>query len=141
MALTPEVDFEDIEDGLEPIETSRTYYIDFDNGHITNELITGLEAIRQFVYIALHTERYSYSVFSHDLGNELQEVLSDSETTEAYKKMEIPRLIEEALIYDDRISAVTDFEIEKKDDAFFVSFIVETDEGKLEIEEVIGEDV
>jgi uncharacterized protein (DUF1786 family) len=55
--------------------------------------------------------------------------------------MEIPRLIEEALIYDDRISAVTDFEIEKKDDAFFVSFIVETDEGKLEIEEVIGEDV
>lgn len=55
--------------------------------------------------------------------------------------MEIPRLIEEALVYDDRISAVTDFEIEKQGDAFHVSFVVETDEGSLEIEEVIGEDV
>lgn len=141
MALTPEIAFDDLEDASEAIETSQTYRIDFEKNRITNELISGLEAIRQFVYIALHTERYSYSVFSHDIGNELQEVLSDNETTDAYKKMEIPRLIEEALLYDDRISAVTDFEIEKIDDSFHVSFTVETDEGMLEIEEVMGEDV
>ncbi|MCC9023715.1 DUF2634 domain-containing protein [Bacillus nakamurai] len=141
MALTPEIAFDDLEDSSEAIETSQTYRIDFEKNRITNELISGLEAIRQFVYIALHTERYSYPVFSHDIGNELQEVLSDNETTDAYKKMEIPRLIEEALLYDDRISAVTDFEIEKQDDAFHVSFTVETDEGMLEIEEVMGEDV
>ena len=29
----------------------------------------------------------------------------------------------------------------RKDDAFIVSFTVETDEGMLEIEEVLGEDV
>ena len=136
MALTPEIEFEDLEDASEAIETSQTYRIDFENNRIN-----GLDAIRQFVYIALHTEWYSYSVFSHDIGNELQEVLSDQNTTDAYKKMEIPRLIEEALLYDDRILAVTNFEIEKKDDAFIVSFIVETDEGMLEIEEVLGEDV
>ncbi|MBT2573693.1 DUF2634 domain-containing protein [Bacillus sp. ISL-51] len=141
MALTPEIEFDDLEDVSEAIETSQTYRIDFEKNRITNELIRGLEAIRQFVYIALHTERYSYSVFSHDIGNELQEVLSDNETTDAYKKMEIPRLIEEALLYDDRISAVTDFEIEKQDDAFHVSFTVETDDGMLEIEEVMGRDV
>ncbi|MEW4025598.1 DUF2634 domain-containing protein [Bacillus siamensis] len=141
MALSPEIEFDDFEDDSEVIETSRTYRIDFENGRITNELIVGLEAIKQFVYMALHTERYSYSVFSHDIGNELQEVLSDNETTDAYKKMEIPRLIEEALIYDDRISSVTDFEIDKSGDRFIVSFIVETDEGTLEIEEVLGEDV
>ncbi|HBO5951469.1 DUF2634 domain-containing protein [Bacillus velezensis] len=141
MALSPEIEFDDFEDDNEAIETSRTYRIDFENGRITNELIAGLEAIKQFVYMALHTERYSYSVFSHDIGNELQEVLSDNETTDAYKKMEIPRLIEEALIYDDRISSVTDFEIDKSGDRFIVSFIVETDEGTLEIEEVLGEDV
>lgn len=93
------------------------------------------------VCMALRTERYAYAVYSHNIGNELQEVLSDHETTDAYKEMEIPRLIEEALIYDDRISAVTDFEIERQGDAFHVSFSVETDEGTLEIEEVIGEDV
>ncbi|MBT2626078.1 DUF2634 domain-containing protein [Bacillus sp. ISL-32] len=141
MALSPEIEFDDIEDDSEVIETSRTYRIDFENGRITNELITGLEAVKQFVYMALHTERYSYSVFSHDIGNELQEVLSDNETTDAYKKMEIPRLVEEALIYDDRISSVTEFEIEKSGDRFFVSFIVETDEGTLEIGEVLGKDV
>ncbi|MEC0731313.1 DUF2634 domain-containing protein [Bacillus spizizenii] len=141
MALSPEIEFEDIEDDSEVIETSQTYKIDFENGRITNEIITGLEAIKQFVYLSLHTERYAYSVYSHDIGNELQELLADKETTDAYKKMEIPRLIEEALIYDDRIAAVIDFEIEKQGDSFHVSFIVETDKGKLEIEEVLGEDV
>ncbi|RXM10811.1 DUF2634 domain-containing protein [Bacillus subtilis] len=141
MALSPEIEFDDIEDDSEVIETSQTYKIDFENGLITNEMITGLEAIRQFVYLSLHTERYAYSVFSHDIGNELQDILADNETTDAYKKMEIPRLIEEALIYDDRVSSVSDFEIEKQGDSFHVSFTVETDEGKLEIEEVLGEDV
>ncbi|QFP71448.1 DUF2634 domain-containing protein [Bacillus subtilis] len=141
MALSPEIEIDDIEDDSEVIETSQTYKIDFENGRITNEMITGLEAIRQFVYLSLHTERYAYSVFSHDIGNELQDILADNETTDAYKKMEIPRLIEEALIYDDRVSSVSDFEIEKQGDSFHVSFTVETDEGKLEIEEVLGEDV
>lgn len=141
MALSPEIEFDDIEDDSEVIETSQTYKIDFENGLITNEMITGLEAIRQFVYLSLHTERYAYSVFSHDIGNELQDILADNEITDAYKKMEIPRLIEEALIYDDRVSSVSDFEIEKQGDSFYVSFTVETDEGKLEIEEVLGEDV
>ncbi|WP_339233420.1 DUF2634 domain-containing protein [Bacillus sp. FSL K6-1012] len=141
MALSPEIEFDDIEDNSEVIETSQTYKIDFENGCITNEIITGLEAIKQFVYLSLHTERYAYSVYSHDIGNELQDVLADNETTDAYKKMEIPRLIEEALIYDDRISAVTDFEIDKQGESFRVSFTVETDEGTLEIEEVLGEDV
>lgn len=141
MALSPEIEFEDIEDDSEVIETSQTYKIDFENRSITNEIITGLEAIKQFVYLSLHTERYAYSVYSHDIGNELQEVLADNETTDAYKKMEIPRLIEEALIYDDRISAVTDFEIEKQGESFRVSFTVETDEGTLEIKEVLGENV
>ncbi|MCY7787344.1 DUF2634 domain-containing protein [Bacillus spizizenii] len=141
MALSPEIEFEDIEDDSEVIETSQTYKIDFENACITNEIITGLEAIKQFVHLSLHTERYAYSVYSHDIGNELQEVLADKETTDAYKKMEIPRLIEEALIYDDRIAAVTDFEIDKQGESFRVSFTVETDEGTLEIEEVLGEDV
>ncbi|MCY9086548.1 DUF2634 domain-containing protein [Bacillus inaquosorum] len=141
MALSPEIEFDDIEDNSEVIETSQTYKINFENGCITNEIITGLEAIKQFVYLSLHTERYAYSVYSHDIGNELQDVLADNETTDAYKKMEIPRLIEQALIYDDRISAVTDFEIDKQGESFRVSFTVETDEGTLEIEEVLGEDV
>jgi hypothetical protein len=141
LALSPEISFEDIEDDSEIIETSKTYKIDFEAGRITEDIISGLEAIKQMVYMALRTERYAYAIYSHNIGNELQEVLSDNETTDAFKEMEIPRLIEEALSYDERIAAVGDFEIEREGDAFYVSFIVETDEGTLEIEEVIGEDV
>lgn len=45
MNLSPEIEFDDIEDDSEVIETSRTYRIDFENGRITNELIAGLEEL------------------------------------------------------------------------------------------------
>ncbi|MFP7170762.1 DUF2634 domain-containing protein [Terribacillus sp. 7520-G] len=139
MALSPEVEFTDLQDETEAIETSSTYYIDFETGELTNKVITGIDAIQQFVYMALRTERYAYPIYSHDVGNELQELLSDKETTEAYKEMEIPRLIEEALVYDDRISEVSDFVLEKVDDAYHVSFTVHSVEGVIGIEDVIGD--
>ncbi len=66
MTLSSEIEFDDIEDDSEVIGTSQTYKIDFENGRIPNEFITGLDAIKQFVYLSLHTERYAYSVHSHD---------------------------------------------------------------------------
>ncbi|MGE6857479.1 DUF2634 domain-containing protein [Bacillus pumilus] len=142
MALSPEEEIEDLDEGEEDIvEPSTTYRIDFESGRLTNEKINGLDAIRQFVYMALRTERYSHAVYSHDVGCEVQEAVSDEESTDEYKEMEIPRLIEEALLVDERIESVQDFEINKEGAAFKVIFEVVTDEGTLEIEEVIGEDV
>ncbi|MGE6670974.1 DUF2634 domain-containing protein [Bacillus altitudinis] len=142
MALSPEEEIEDVdEDAEDVVEPSTTYRIDFESGRLTNEKISGLDAIRQFVYMALRTERYSHAVYSHDVGCEVQEAVSDEESTDEYKEMEIPRLIEEALLVDERIESVQDFEITKEGAAFKVVFDVVTDEGTLEIEEVIGEDV
>lgn len=142
MALSPEEEIEDFEEDEEDIiEPSTTYRIDFTTGRLTNEKINGLDAIRQFVYMALRTERYSHAVYSHDVGCEVQEAVSDEESTDEYKEMEIPRLIEEALLVDERIESVQDFEITKEGATFKVVFNVVTDEGTLEIEEVIGEDV
>lgn len=139
MLLSPEVQFEEEEDNLdEEIETSSTWLIDFESGRILNQRVDGLRAIEQFAHIALRTERYAYPIYSHDVGSELQELLSDPETTDAYKKMEIPRLLTEALEYDDRIEAVTDIEIEKQGDAFHVSFVIESEEGTLEMEEMLN---
>lgn len=142
MALSPEEEIEDVdEDAEDVVEPSTTYRIDFESGRLTNEKISGLDAIRQFVYMALRTERYSHAVYSHDVGCEVQEAVSDEESTDEYKEMEIPRLIEEALLVDERIESVQDFEITKEGATFKVVFNVVTDEGTLEIEEVIGEDV
>ncbi|PIK28422.1 DUF2634 domain-containing protein [Bacillus pumilus] len=140
MALSPEEEIEDMDEDEEDIvEPSTTYRIDFETGRLTNEKINGLDAIRQFVYMALRTERYSHAVYSHDVGCEVQEAVSDEESTDEYKEMEIPRLIEEALLVDERIESVQDFEITKEGATFKVVFDVVTDEGTLEIEEVIGD--
>lgn len=135
--LSPEIEIEDIaEDELEE-ETSTTYRIDWEKGIITNEIITGQEAILQFIYIALRTPRFAYSIYSDEAGSEIDELLSDKEVSPDFIEMEIPRLVEEGLIYDERIDSVSSFELNKVDDKLHIKFTVTSVEGELEVEEVL----
>lgn len=143
MALTPEIMIEGVdeseEQSLEDVLLSqKTYRFDFQTGRLTSEWISGLEAVRQFVMMALRIPRYAHPIYSSDTGNELAEMLSDTETTPAYKMMEIERLVTEALIYDERIHQVHEFAIEHREDAFYVSFQVDTAAGVLAFEEVLS---
>nr|WP_279294602.1 DUF2634 domain-containing protein [Bacillus altitudinis] len=140
VALSPEEEIEETEED-EEVETSTTYRIDFENGKLTNEAITGIESIRQFIYMTLRTERYAHPIYSHDIGTEIQELLTDTEATDEYKEMEIPRLLEEALVVDERIDHIEEIEVTKQNDAFQVKLTIVTDEGTLEIEEVMEGDV
>lgn len=144
MALSPEMDVSEeieIEEEDEDFEPSKTYKINRETGRITKEEIQGVEAIEQYIYMALRTQRYEHFIYSDDYGSEVDSLLSDNEVTEEFKEMELPRLITEALIYDDRIDDVTDFEIIKEFNAFHVYFTVQTDEGVIEIEEVLEQNV
>ncbi len=140
MALSPEEEIEETEED-EEVETSTTYRIDVETGRLTGETISGIEAIRQFVYMTLRTERYAHPIYSHDIGTEIQELLTDTEATDEYKEMEIPRLLEEALIVDERIDHIEEIEVTKENDSFHVKLAIVTDEGTLEIEEVMEGDV
>ncbi|MCY7711227.1 DUF2634 domain-containing protein [Bacillus safensis] len=140
MALSPEEEIEEIEED-EEVETSTTYRIDFETGRLTDETISGIEAIRQFIYMTLRTERYAHPIYSHDIGTEIQELLTDTEATDEYKEMEIPRLLEEALLVDERIDHIEELEVTKQNDLFHVKLAIVTDEGTLEIEEVMEGDV
>ncbi|WP_309087221.1 DUF2634 domain-containing protein [Domibacillus sp.] len=143
MALAPEISIPE-EDENEEISieqallSQKTYKFDFEKGRATAELISGLEAVRQFVMMALRIPRYAHPIYSADTGNELGEMLSDPDTTPEYKMMEIERLVTEAIIYDERINKVHTFEIQHIDDAFHVSFIVDTAAGELGFEEVLS---
>ncbi|MEH7792800.1 DUF2634 domain-containing protein [Bacillus safensis] len=140
MALSPEEEIEETEED-EEVETSTTYRIDFETGRLTGETISGIEAIRQFIYMTLRTERYAHPIYSHDIGTEIQELLTDTEATDEYKEMEIPRLLEEALLVDERIDHIEELEVTKQNDSFHVKLAIVTDEGTLEIEEVMEGDV
>lgn len=144
MALSPETDVSEeieIEEEDEETEPSKTYKINRETGRITKEEIQGIEAIEQFIYMALRTQRYEHFIYSDDYGSEVDSLLSDNDVTEEFKEMELPRLITETLIYDDRIDDVTDFEIIREFNAFHVYFTVHTEEGVIEIEEVLEQNV
>ena len=139
MSLTPEIetDFDEEEDQTDEGYVSyTTYRFDFDNKRLTNELITGRDALKQFIVLQLQIRRYVHPIYSSDVGSEIDEVIKDEEATIDYKIMEIERFIEEALIYTEWVDSVSDIEIQHIDDAFHVSFIAETAEGLIDMEEV-----
>ena len=62
-----------------------------------------LEAVRQAIYKMIMTERYQYVMYSWNYGIELIDLFGEPVT---YVCSELPRRISEALLWDDRITAV-----------------------------------
>lgn len=136
MVLSPELDFLSDEELNEEIQSSRTHRIDFENGRITGEIIDGIEAIKQFIYCSLRVSRFSYPIYTSDIGNEIHSLLSDSEVTVDFKIAELPRLITEALIYDDRIESVNSFEMKHIGNALHSTFRVVANDDVIDMQEV-----
>lgn len=71
--------------------------------------VDGEAAIRQAIMKILNTERYEHEIYSWDYGIELQDLYG---MPMSYVMSEIKERIEDALLADDRIEAVDDFEVE-----------------------------
>ena len=81
------------------------------------------DALRQTIYFILSTERYQFPIYSWDYGIELLDLFGKQMT---YVKVELKRRIYEALIQDDRITNVTDFDFEERRNNLRVTFVCET---------------
>lgn len=142
MAFIPELETVFVDEFLTAEETetveelpSKTFAIDFENGTIGG-LIDGESALRQFVLKALLTERSKYVIYSDDYGNELRELVG-SDVTPLLLESEVPRMVREALVYDDRIDDVINIICERDGDKLYVSFtVVPTDSDEELTEEV-----
>ena len=82
-----------------------------------------LEAVQQAVYKILNTERYTYPIYSWDYGVELVDLFGQP-IPWVYPELE--RRITEALVWDDRINSVTEFEFESVKNEVHASFTVNT---------------
>jgi phage baseplate assembly protein W len=119
------------EEDLKDLEyPSNTYKIDtsIENNQRINGYINDLESVEQAIYLILNTERYEHIIYSWDYGVELIDLIGKPIP---YVISEIPRRIEEALIQDDRIEAVKDFEFERNKDQLDVTFTVVTNIGNI----------
>lgn len=131
MALSPFQPIEervDAVDEIAAIEPSKTYRLSYESNEISG-LIDGEEALRQFIVKAITTARFRFLIYDEQYGSELDELIGADVSLELLQ-MEIPRVITEALIYDDRVADVTDFEVTRDSDKLFVSFRVVTTEGE-----------
>lgn len=123
----------DLEEELTP---TRTYKLNFETKRIT-ESIDGVEAIRQYVYKVLSTERASFAIYGTDeginYGVELQRFIGKPFS---FISSDIERTVSEALLQDERILAIKDFVIgEPINDTLEVSFTVSTLYGDIKISE------
>jgi len=110
---------------------SRTYKLNIGTDNVYGSC-DGIEAVKQAVYKALHTERYDYLIYSWNYGAELKDLFGQQLT---YVYAEVKRRIEGALLQDDRISKVSNFAYEKTArDTLHITFNVESTEGNFESE-------
>lgn len=83
----------------------------------------GLAALRQAVEIILNTVRFAWQIYTPRIGTELDTLIGDSSD---YIESELPRMVTDALLVDDRITELTDFEFTTRGDTMTWSFTVNT---------------
>ena len=112
---------------------SRTLKMDHDWKTITGT-IDQIQAVEQAVFLILTTERYQWLIFSWDYGVELQNLIGKDPE---YCIPEIERRIREALLQDDRITAVENFEFELNKRKVLTTFTVISIFGNINVEKVV----
>lgn len=119
------------------IETqpTHTYKMNLESGSIRG-YTDKLEAIKQAIYKILLTERYQYLMYSPNYGIETLDLYGEPLS---YVCPELERRISEALLWDDRIESISDFEFDlSKKGSVQVSFTVHTRFGDVQAEREVN---
>lgn len=111
------------------IMPSKTYYINRNTNRISG-YIDDKDAIIQAIYLILSTERYESVIYNWYYGTEFDSLIGKDRD---FVKSELKRRIAEAILEDDRILDVTDFDISFNKDIANVAFLVETNIGDINI--------
>ncbi|URN94635.1 MAG: DUF2634 domain-containing protein [Candidatus Pristimantibacillus lignocellulolyticus] len=127
--MIPEVGASRLDSGLVQLQQpSLTWKLDLDRGKITGKT-DGLDAVKQAVLKSLQTDRFWYDIYSFDYGHELKLIIGNPPQ---FVTSEVKRMIEEALLIDDRITAVKNVETSISSDLMNIQFTVTSIYGSFE---------
>lgn len=119
----------DIEEFESP--PSLTYRLDFTNKRIIGK-VDDKEAVMQFIKKVLDTSKYAYASYDWYYGNEILALVG---MPYDYIVTELPRIVDEALLVDDRILSIENWAFKKTSvDSMEVSFLVRTIFGTVKYE-------
>lgn len=107
---------------------TNTYRIIIDKDRVSGET-DGLDAMKQAVYLILSTERYAYPVFSWNYGVELKDLFGQPTT---YVEAVLEYRIRDALMADERITDVRNFEFSTQKNTVSATFEVVTNQGNVQ---------
>lgn len=123
--MIPKSNLNDSLELVDEVETSRTYKILIVD---SKGYIEGIEALKQAIYKVLSTERYEYPIYSFNYGIDIESLIGKDYD---YVRIELKRRIEECLLEDERINAVSNFSFEREEDILKCTFEVESIYGNI----------
>ena len=132
--MFPFVDNEEDEQE-ESLYIPKEYGINFETGQLSGKIVEGYEALLVWAWLALKTPRYRYYIYSEDYGQEYEDLIGKSYSTELTDS-ELERMTEECLTENPYITGIENFSCEKNEEKVKVSFslITELGDGEVSIE-------
>lgn len=112
---------------------SKTHRMELYEGNYILGFVDSLKAMEQAIYKIIRTERYKYIIYSWNYGIELEDLFG---MPVEYCVVELERRISEALLQDNRITAVNGFEFDTESERGTVlikKFVAETVFGEIQI--------
>lgn len=110
----------------------REYELDFDTGRLTGRIVTGVDALCVWAYLALKAKRYKWVIYSWQYGKEYTNLIGYS-FDEDYLYSEVKRYIEECLFINEHITAIEDLTVTQVREKLYVRFRMVTDVGSKEV--------
>lgn len=111
----------------------REYEVDFEKGTLTGRIVTGVDALCVWAYLALKAKRYRWIIYSWGYGDEVYDLIGYS-YSEEYLNSEVRRYMEECLFENEHITGVQDLEVSQIKDVLHIKFTLVTDVGSKEVE-------
>ena len=59
----------------------KEYEMDFETGMLTGHVVSGIEAIKVWIWCALHTQRFRYAIYSWDYGADVEQYFGQQSRT------------------------------------------------------------
>lgn len=126
--MFPFADTEEEEGIQEEQYIPKEYGIDFETGQLSGKIVEGFHALLVWAWLALHTPRYRYYIYSEDYGQEYENLIGKSYSQELTQS-ELERMTEECLMENPYITGIENFLCTKEEEKVTISFSLITTLG------------
>lgn len=108
------------------------YEVDFDTCQLTGAIVSGIDAIKVWIWNALHTQRFRHAIYSWDYGADMEQYIGQA-VTEEFLNTDCHDEVEETLLVSPYITGIDNFVATLDDSRLYIDFTVRTIYGDTEV--------